>query len=51
MESSPGRDKDPEEIKEFNNALARTMVLDRQMGTLYKIEESIYGKKIEPYLK
>jgi hypothetical protein len=45
MESAT--EKDPEE---YNNAVARTMTLDRQMRPLYDIEENIYGKKLKTYL-
>ncbi|RLD40486.1 MAG: hypothetical protein DRI86_15195, partial [Bacteroidetes bacterium] len=42
-----GKDQDPEE---YNNAVARTMTLDKQMVPLFDIEENIYGKKLDKYL-
>ncbi len=42
-----GKDQDPEE---YNNAVARTMTLDKQMMPLFDIEKYIYGKKLDKYL-
>ncbi|MCK5846780.1 MAG: hypothetical protein KAG84_05020 [Bacteroidales bacterium] len=48
----PGSEKnngqDPED---YNNAINRTLTLDKQMEPLYNIEKNIFGKKINPYLK
>jgi len=44
MESSTEKDSE-----EYNNAVSRTMTLNKQMRPLYDIEMYIYGKKLEIY--